>query len=246
MKMNMIGACLAFALLLGSIGCVTAPKFDYTSYIESDPHSILIVPVMNNSPEVGADAWFLATISVPLAERGYYVFPVNMTREMLANAGLSDAGLLREADPTLIAKLMGADAVLFVKITNWEAQYLIFATTVKVGFEYVLKDGKTGQEIWSTKQLMTYTPQSTSSGNAIADLIVMAVQAAATKAAPNYIPLARQANQSIATGKNAANPGFTISSPLLPGPYHPSYASDRQNRALAAKSATAAKPANKR
>lgn len=246
MKMNTIRACLSFVLLAVSVGCATGPKFDYTSYIEADPHSILIVPVMNSSPEVGADAWFLATISVPLAERGYYVFPVNMTRELLADAGLSDAGLVRDADPTLLAKLMGADAVLYVVITNWEAQYLVFSTTVKVGFEYILKDGATGRELWSTKQLMTYTPQSASSGNAIADLIVMAVQAAATKAAPNYIPLARQANQSIATGKNAANPGFTIRSPLLPGPYHPGYTADRQNRALAAKSATAAKPVNKR
>ena len=246
MKPHTIGACLAFVLLSGSVGCATSPPFDYTSYIEADPHSILIVPVMNNSPEVGADAWFLATISVPLAERGYYVFPVNMTREMLADAGLSDAGLVREADPTLIAKLMGADAVLYVVITHWEAQYLVLSTTVKVGFEYVLKDGDTGREIWSTKQLMTYTPQSGSSGNAIADLIVLAVQAAATKAAPNYIPLARQANRSIATGKNAQNPGFKIRSPLLPGPYHPSYAADRQNRAQAQKPATAAKPANER
>ena len=43
-------------------------------------------------------------------------------------------------------------------------------------------------------QKIVYQPQNNSSGNAIVDLITAAVQAAATKAKPNYIPLARQAN----------------------------------------------------
>ena len=63
-----------------------------------------------------------------------------------------------------------------------------------VEFNYVLKDGHTGDELWSTDQKIIYQPQNTSSGNIVADLVVAAVQAAATKAKPNYMPLARQAN----------------------------------------------------
>ena len=41
---------------------------------------------------------------------------------------------------------------------------------------------------------MKYVPQNTNTGNIIGNLVVMAVNAAMTKAAPNYVPLARQAN----------------------------------------------------
>lgn len=46
---------------------------------------------------------------------------------------------------------------------------------------------------------MVYQPQSNSSGNPLANLIAQAVVAAITKAAPNYTPLARQANQMAVT-----------------------------------------------
>ena len=79
-------------------GCATVELPDYSRFIAEDPHSIVVVPVMNNSPEVGADEYFLATITVPIAERGYYIFPVNMTRELLKDSGLSDPGLVHEAE----------------------------------------------------------------------------------------------------------------------------------------------------
>lgn len=222
----------ALVALLGSAACVTPPPpYDYSKYIETDPNSILVVPVMNNSPEVGADAFFLATITVPLVERGYYVFPVNMSRELLADAGLSDPGLVREADATRLAALFGADAILYVVIRNWEAKYMLLTTTVTVGFDYLLRSGQTGEAIWETSQTLVYQPQNTSSGNAIADLVVMAAQAALTKAAPNYMPLARQANRSVATGGTPDNPGIVIHNPLLPGPLDPTaYAEDRASR----------------
>ena len=49
-----------------------------------------------------------------------------------------------------------------------------------------------------------------SSGNSLADLVAMAVSAAVTKAAPNYMPLAYQAN---AEALVYPGPGFP------PGPY---------------------------
>jgi hypothetical protein len=213
---------------LFTTGCVSRPEPpDYGPFMETNPHSVLVVPVLNNSPEVTAADYFLATISVPLAERGYYVFPVNMVRELLADSGLSDPGLVHGAHATEIASLFSADTVLYVTITNWEAKYLVFATTVTVGFEYVLKDGRTGETIWSSSQVMNYTPQTQSSGNAIADLIIMVAQAAATKGLPNYIPLARQANwKTIANVNLGQGQAKTFTYPLLIGPYHNRYKSD--------------------
>lgn len=219
---------VSFSLVLGACTPV-ATTHDYSLFEEEDPRSILVVPVLNNSPEVGASDYFLATVTVPLAERGYYVFPVNLSRTLLADAGLADPGLVHSADPTRIGKLFGADAVLYVTITNWEAQYILISTTVVVGFEYELRSAKSGRTLWKAAETMTYSPQSASSGNPLADLIVMAVEAAVTKAVPNYMPLARQANWKAIAGVHAG-PGQPTKGgfPMLIGPYHPRYRSDRQ------------------
>ena len=217
--------CLSFSILLIGIllmasGCASTPKKDYTKFRQLDPHSILIVPVLNNSPEVGADTFFLATVSLPLAERGYYVFPVNMTRELLVEAGLDDAGMMHEADPHRIGELFGADAILYIIINNWEAKYLVIKTTVTVGFSYILKDAKTGEEIWKHEQVMKYTPQGIDTGNIFANLVVAAVNAAVTKAMPNYIPLAREANSK----------AFVIPHQGFPaGPYNSRYGKDSRD-----------------
>jgi hypothetical protein len=163
-------------------------------FLAAAPRSILIVPVVNNSVEVTAADYMLATITIPLAERGYYVFPINLVKRVLEDDGLSDSSLVHSAPTPKLANLFGTDSVLYIVIERWDAQYLVLTTTVTVGLVYQIRDGKTGDVIWENKQTMVYQPSGGGSGNPLADLLVKAVQAAITKAAPNYIPLARQAN----------------------------------------------------
>lgn len=185
----------ALAFIFSS--CVVIPPdpgYDYSAFRTADPRSILIVPVVNNSVDVDASDYFLSAITQPVAERGYYVFPVNMVKRVMEEDGLADADMVHSADPTRLAALFGADAVLYVSIKRWDAQYAVVTTTVTVEFNYVLKDGHTAEELWSTDQKIVYQPDSAGSGNIFADLVIAAIQAAATKAKPNYMPLARQAN----------------------------------------------------
>ncbi len=63
---------MAFALLVLLSGCIVNPPKDYTKFNDTSPKSILIVPVVNNSAEVTASDYFLSTITIPLAEQGYY------------------------------------------------------------------------------------------------------------------------------------------------------------------------------
>ncbi len=182
-------------LLSGCVAPVVDPGYDYSAFRSADPRSILIVPVVNNSVDVDASDYFLSAISQPVAERGYYVFPVNMVKRVMEEDGLADADMVHSADPTQLAALFGADSVLYVSIERWDAQYAVLSTTVTVEFNYILKDGHTGETLWQSDQKIVYQPQSGGSGNIFADLIISAVQAAATKAKPNYMPLARQANQ---------------------------------------------------
>jgi len=182
------------AVLVMIAGCAAAPKRpDYTQLRTESPRSILVVPATNKSVEVNAPDYFLATIAEPLAERGYYVFPVNMVRSVLADDGLSDADLVHAGDPRRLGELFGADAVMYISIERWDAKYVLITTSVTVELTYSLKSAHTGQELWSNHQRVVYSPQASNSAG-LAGLIADAVAAAITKAAPNYIPLARQAN----------------------------------------------------
>ncbi len=223
-----IGAALLLALWV-ALGCAsTAPipgdpsleeqDDPYAEFRAAEIRSILIVPALNNSVQIDAPDYFLSTIAMPVAERGYYVFPVNMVKRIMEDEGLSDAGLVHASDPRMLADLFGADAILYVTLDRWDAKYIVLSTTVTVEFVYTLKDGESGQTLWEEREIFAYTPQSQSSGNALADVLIMAIQAAATKARPNYIPLAHQANESALNEDHEGLPA---------GPYHPQHGLDR-------------------
>lgn len=212
----LVGVCLAVACA----GCATPlPPKDYAQFRRSDPKTILVVPAVNRSVEVNAPDYFLSTIVRPLAERGYYVFPVNVVKRVLEDDGLADANLVHNADPTRLGELFGASAILYVSIERWDAKYLVLTTQVTVEFTYAIKSGQTGEELWRTTERMVYQPQASSAGNPLATLIIAAVQAAATKAAPNYIPLTQQANWTAVTRPHQGLPA---------GPHNKAYKQDTE------------------
>lgn len=211
---------LAFAAasFTGMVACAPVPVHaDYSAFRHSDPHSILVVPVVNRSVDVDAPDYFLSTISKPLAERGYYVFPVNLTKRVMEDDGLGDADLVHANDPTVLGKMFGADSIMYITINRWDAQYAVLATSVTVDLSYALKSGTTGETLWTHKQTMVYSPQASTAGNPLAALIAAAITAAIAKAKPNYVPLAQQAN---AISVYKAGQG------LPAGPYDGQYKSD--------------------
>lgn len=201
---------LAVALLL--TGCATQQvKQDLSAFRAAKPRSILVVPAANKSLDVDAPNYLLTTLTVPLAEKGYYVFPVHTAKTVLEQEGFYDGDQVHKQAPETLAALFGADAVLFVTINRWDAQYAVLATTVTVDFDYrlVYKDGT---EIWKANKKMQYTPQNQSTGNPIADLVASAVTAALQRAKPNYMPLAQMANVQVI----AAEPTAIPNGPYLP------------------------------
>jgi len=201
---------LVLAVALGIGGCATKPiEKDMSAFRAAAPRSILVVPAVNKSLDVDAPNYMLSALSLPLAEKGYYVFPVNTTKVVLQQEGFYEGEQIRQQPTQSLAKLFGADSVLYVTINRWDAQYAVFATSVTVEFDYrlVYKDGT---EIWNAQQKLVYTPQNNSGGSPLATLVAAALTAAITRAAPNYMPLTRQANnQVLVLGPNA----------LLDGPY---------------------------
>ncbi len=135
---------------------------------------------------------------------------------------------MHSADPARLASMFGADAVLYITIERWDARYVLVSTTVTVEFSYVLRDGRTGEEMWSDRRRMQY-----SSGSGGGGLLGAVVNAAVTKAAPNYMPLARQAN---AQALAYPGPGF------LAGPYRSEHGQDWVAQPGTATAAAPARP----
>lgn len=198
--------------------CVSTPKKDFTQFRAEDPRSILVLPVVNSTVNIDAPDYFLSTISRPVADRGFYVFPIHLTKRVLEDDGLSDANLVHEADPTRLGEIFGADAILYITINRWDARYVVLNTTVTVGFTYVLKSGYTGETLWTETSVFKYSSGSGSGG--LGGLLADAISAAITKGAPNYIPLAQQANV-LAVAKPRS--GFPA------GPYREEYGEDLDN-----------------
>lgn len=202
--------------LLVSACATVAPSKDYTTFHQANPKSLLIVPVINHSAEVDAANLFLSTMAVPLAERGYYVFPTNMVKKLMEREGLSDPQLVHATDTRELAKLFKADAVLYVEILEWKSKYVVFASNIEVKFLYTLKDAHTGELLWQDERPFVYS-QSAHSGNIFVDLAANAIKAAIDNGRADYTPVAAQANALALLGKGQ---GFPY------GPHSPLYGKD--------------------
>jgi hypothetical protein len=189
-------------------GCATQPtKVDQSAFLAAAPRSILVVPTVNRSLDVDAPNYVLAALPIPIAEKGYYVFPVNTTKFVLEQEGFYEGDRIHQQPPESLAKLFGSDAVLYVTINQWDAKFALLTTVVTVAFDYRLVS-KYGVEIWKESVRMQYQPQNSNSGSPMAILIGAVINAAITRAAPNYMPLTQQANQKVfILGPNALPDG---------------------------------------
>lgn len=181
------------SVLILLAGCVTQPvKKDMSAFIAAAPRSILIVPVVNKSLDVDAPNYVLSALPVPIAEKGYYVFPVNTTKFVLEQEGFYEGDRIHNEPPAVLAKLFDADAILYVTIHRWDAKYVVISTAVTVEFEYRMVS-KDGTEIWREKKTMVYSPGQNNSGG----ILGMLMSAAIARAAPDYMPLTQQANKEV-------------------------------------------------
>ena len=214
-------AIIGVVLLFFCTACVSIPKPDYSKFFEHHPRSIVVVPPFNKTTAVDAPGMFTTTISQPFAEKGYYIFPVFLTRDILIDMGLSDEGLNSQVPPQRFRETFGADAVLFVTITAWTTTYVFLSSAVTVEAVYKLVDTDSGEVIWQTTQRAVQDSSGGGGGGGlIGALVAAAVKAAMTAMITDYRPLARQANTFAVMKRRAGLPA---------GPYSADYKNDYPN-----------------
>ena len=201
--------------VMASVGCATkpSPSFDYTEYRAHMPRSILVLPPLNESVEVDAPYAYLTTLSQPVAERGYYVFPVSIVDAFMKDNGLPTAGEMHGVSLNRIDELIGADAVLYLTIADWGQKFQVLSSQTVVSVEGRLVDVVSGTTLWTGD--VTVVRDSSDSSSGLAEMLVGAIVAQVMATAIDPIrPLARQANRRMF---------FNEGDGLLIGPLHPEF-----------------------
>ncbi len=204
---------LAFFLLLA--GCL-APHhdIDYTAYRESRPRSILVLPPLNDSPDIRATYSFLSTVTKPLAEAGYYVFPVALVDQTFKENGMQNPGEMHQAPLDKLREIFGADATLYITVTQYGAVYQILGSEIRVTAKAKLVDNRTGQMLWQGAATASNSGGSNGSGGLAAALIGAAVKQIVNSIGDQAHPIARKTSQMLLSPR---------ANGLLYGPRSPDY-----------------------
>ncbi len=212
---------LVCTLLLALGGCATTQQpRDYREYRSHMPRSLLVMPPINNSVDVDAPYVYLSTVTRPLAEAGYYVFPVAVVDAFMKENGLPGAAEMQAVPLEKIHQVFGADAVLYISIEDWGQKYVLISSTTVVKAHARLVDVKTGATLWEgTAQAAEGSGDG--GGGLVGMLVAAAVEQVLDTATGRVHSLCRQANAQMVMSPNQG---------LLKGPYSPAYSSDPRGR----------------
>ena len=211
--------CLVCTVLILVNGCAPS-KRDYSVYRAHLPKSVLVLPPLNQSVAVNAPYGYLSTISRPLAECGYYVFPVAVIDAFLKENGLPTPGEMHAISLAKIHEVFGADAVLYVTIEGYGQKYQVLSSTTVVKAHAALVDVATGTTLWEGRS-QAVQGSGSAGGGIIGMLVTAAVSQIAASASDNAHALAVQANTQMI---------FDANSGLLFGLYNPEYKTDARGR----------------
>lgn len=165
---------LAALFMLGVLGgCATVKPYDYTNYRAHPPRSILVLPPLNRSTDVLGPYSYLSTVSRPLAEHGFYVYPVAVIDEYLKQNGMPTAGEMHQIPLEKVAEVIGADAVLYLTLEQYGSKYQLVSANSIVSISARLVDTRTGTLLWNGQA--TAQSSSSGSGNIFADMIAAAI-----------------------------------------------------------------------
>lgn len=205
---------LGISVLLGA--CATStPEDPYVLFREHMPRSILLLPPINESVDVEATYSWLTTASKPIAEQGFYVFPVAIVDEFMKENGLPHPEDMHAAPLDKFGEIFGADAVMYVTIEDFGQKFQLVQSTTTVYARAELVDVKTGQSIWASRVDYSQSNNNVEGGGLLGAVIGAAVAQVGESITDSTHDAARLANYSLFV--NGYRPT------LLLGPSHPGF-----------------------
>lgn len=165
---------LAISLLLG--GCATRQPYDYSTFKEARPTSILVLPPLNSSPDIMATYSMLSQTTVPLAESGYYVFPVTLVDETFKQNGLTTPADIHSISLSKLRDIFGADTALYINVTQYGTSYRIISSETRVTAEAKLVDLRSGKTLWAGSATASSAEGDSNNGGLLGMLIKAAIR----------------------------------------------------------------------
>jgi hypothetical protein len=115
--------------LLGGCASVDVPSADpWPALREARPASVLVMPPVNNTPDVEAPASLMAQAVYPLSEAGYYVMPVALVNEALRLNGVQTPQDAQQISVQRLRQVFGADAALYMDIRSYGSVYRVISS----------------------------------------------------------------------------------------------------------------------
>lgn len=210
----MRGAALIGALLVPLLlcACATKPPKDYSLFQRAHPASILVLPPMNESPDVKATPAVWSSLTRPLAEAGYYVVPVTLADETFKQNGVTTSYDAQQIPADKLRQFFGADAALYVTVREYGSIYRVVVSETAVQIDAKLVDLRDGALLWEGTARASSAEQQQQSQGGVVGLLVQALVAqiigSATDAAYNYA--------GIANARLIGGPGGVLYGPRSP------------------------------
>jgi hypothetical protein len=213
-----VALCGIAVLLAGSACSSPALEPDRAAFLAHMPRSILVLPPRNETTEPRAAGDWLATITRPLAERGYYVFPVAIVAAVMEENGLRSPREMRELPLAELGILFGADAVLDVDIVSWGWNDHVRESEVQVTIAARLVDVRSGAELWRGTNTAIQGAEDQSPVGVVGTLFGGIAEPISRPSTDVRTALARRANWSLLDSPQG----------LLAGPRHPGFEEDQR------------------
>jgi len=211
-------ATLGVVMMFAGCAANRPQQVDYAAFKESRPRSILVLPPLNESPDIKATYGMLSQATFPLAESGYYVLPVALVDETFRQNGLTTPGDIHEVSPAKLRDIFGADAALYMKVTSYGSRYQVVSSVTKVTASAKLVDLRNGNTLWTGSATATNDSGSNASGGLIGMLVSAAISQAMNHVFDATYKVAENTSLRLLS---AGQPGG-----ILYGPRSPKYQSD--------------------
>ncbi len=217
--MKKIKQLLALSIVVALFsGCAVAPKSNrnLAAYNTNMPKSILVLPPVNESPDTRATYGYWATVTLPVAEAGYYVFPISVVDTMFKENGVTNGFDAQAIAPQKLQEIFGADAALYVKVKEYGSKYQVIQSVATVAVEAKLIDLKTGTLLWEGEKKIQ---QANNNGNA--GLVGMLVGALVDQISNHLSDRAYMLSGNVSS--QLYTPQLNLQKGLLFGPRSPNY-----------------------
>lgn len=165
----------ALVLIMSLSACVSMPPaHDYTAFKAVNPESVIILPPVNNTPEVIAPYSVMTQLATPIAESGFYVFPVAMVNQTFNNNGLTQAADIQAVPTPKLKEIFGADTALYVTIDDYGTSYVVISSETRVSVTASLVDLATGQTLWTGAATASSAEQQNANSGGLVGMLVQA------------------------------------------------------------------------